>query len=63
MKSRLNIILAEKRMTKKELAQLSGYSRPTISRWSTDEGVGQMSVRQLHELAAIIGCSPKDIFE
>jgi DNA-binding Xre family transcriptional regulator len=62
MKSRLNVVLAERRMTKKELAFLMGVSDTTVWRWSTDAGIGSMRLESLERLARAVGCDPKELF-
>ena len=63
MKSRINVLLAEKRVTKRELARQLGVHEMTVSRWSKDDGIGSMSLRELERVAETIGCEAKDLFE
>lgn len=63
MKSRINVLLAERRMTKRALARELGVHEMTVSRWSRDDGIESMSLRELARLAEAVGCDPKDLFE
>ena len=63
MRSRLNVVLAERRMSKARLCELMGVSHTTVWRWSTDEHVGEMTVSTLARLADVIGCEPCELFE
>lgn len=62
MRSLLNVRLAEARMTKKELSELTGYGRTSVWKWSTDEGIRAMSIGTAEVVARAIGCRARDLF-
>jgi len=63
MKSRLEVVLADRRMKKGELAKSMGVSRQTVSSWVSDRGMSTMTVGRLCRLAEVLGCDPRDLFE
>lgn len=63
MKSRLNVLLAERRMTKRQLEQALGVSKGTIYLWSTDRGIERTTLRSLSRVADALGCRISDLFE
>ena len=63
MKSRLNVLLAERRITKKQLEHALGASKGTVYNWSTDKGIEGITLRNLSRLAGVLGCRMIDIFE
>lgn len=63
MHSMLNERLKGASMTKKELAEKTGYGRTSIWKWSTDKGIRAMSIGTAEIVARAIGCKPKDLFE
>ena len=63
MKSRLNVILAERHMTKRQLERNLGVSKGTIYLWSTDKGIERITLRNLSRLAEALGCHVTDLFE
>ena len=62
MKSRINVLLAERRITKRSVAEKLGLREETIWRWSTDWGVGGMRLASAERLANVLGCKVKDLF-
>ena len=63
MKSRLNVLLAERRMTKRQLEQALGVSKGTVYLWSTDRGIERTTLRSLSRVADALGCRISDLFE
>ncbi|MBQ9003504.1 MAG: helix-turn-helix transcriptional regulator [Eggerthellaceae bacterium] len=63
MKSRLNVVMAEKGLRKVDVAKAIGVHMQSMWRWSTDEGIEGISLRTLSKLAEAIGCDAKDLFE
>lgn len=57
--NRLKIVLAEKNITNKWLAEQLNKSVITISRWSQNKS--QPSLEQLREIAKVLDISPKDL--
>lgn len=57
--NRLKIVLAEKNITNKWLAEQLNKSVITISRWSQNKS--QPSLEQLREIAKVLNISPKDL--
>ena len=63
MKSRLEVVLADRRMKKGELAKSMGVSRQAVSHWVSDRGMSTMTVGRLCRLAEVLGCDPRELFE
>ena len=63
MKSRLNVLLAERRMTKRQLQDAVGMCRTKVWILSTDSGIERARMSDLMAIADVIGCSVKDLFE
>lgn len=64
MKSLLNVRLAERRMTKRELERLTGIKRTSLWHYSQDgDGIGRARLGALARIAEAIGCDVKDLFE
>lgn len=63
LRSRVNVVLAERRMTKRQLEKKLGISHSTLWRWTTDEGIRTLSLAKLELLANALGCDAKDLFE
>jgi len=57
--NRIKVVLAEKNITNRWLAEKMGKSEITISRWSQNKS--QPSLEQLREIAKHLGISPKDL--
>lgn len=57
--NRIKVVLAEKNITNRWLAEKMGKSEITISRWSQNKS--QPSLEQLREIAKLLGISPKDL--
>lgn len=57
--NRIKVVLAEKNITNRWLAERMGKSEITISRWSQNKS--QPSLEQLREIAKLLGISPKDL--
>ena len=62
VRSLLNVRLAERGMTKKELAQRLGVTPATVWRWSTDSGMAAASLDTLSMVAAVVGCPTSELF-
>ena len=62
MESRLNVILAKKKMTKKQLGDLTGYGRTTLWKISTDKGIENTNMQKLKRIAEALNCQIKDLF-
>lgn len=62
MISRINVLLAERRMRQRELARMLGVTRQTAYRWGTDEGIRSMSLGTAERVAAVLGCRVSDLF-
>lgn len=63
MKSRLNVVLAERRMTKRQVCEAMGLSKATVYLWSTDEGIRSVTLGKLARLASFLGCKVSDLYE
>lgn len=63
MKSKVNVLLAERRMTKSELERKLDLAHSSIWRWTSDEGIAKLTIEKLHRLAAAIGCEVDDLYE
>lgn len=63
MRSRVNVLLAERRMTKRELERRLGISHSTAWHWTTDEGIERLPIWKLRRLAEAIGCEVDDLFD
>ncbi len=63
MKSRLEVVLADRRMKKGELAKSMGVSRQAVSHWVSDRGMSTMTLDKLCRLAEVLGCDPRGLFE
>lgn len=63
LKSLLNVRLAEARRTKRSVACEMGVTPETLWRWSTDEGIEGMCLRDIAHLASCLRCEAKDLFE
>ncbi len=59
--NRIRVILAEKELSNKWLAEKLGKSEYTISRWTTNKI--QPSVPQLFEIAKVLNVDVKDLLE
>jgi DNA-binding Xre family transcriptional regulator len=57
--NRLKVVLAEKNLTSKWLAEQLGKNEATISRWCTNDV--QPSLKTLLEIAKILGVYPSDL--
>ena len=57
--NRIKVVLAEKNITNRWLAEKMGKSEITISRWSQNKS--QPSLEQLREIAKLLRISPKDL--
>jgi transcriptional regulator with XRE-family HTH domain len=57
--NRIKVVLAEKNITNRWLAEKMGKSEITISRWSQNKS--QPSLEQLREIANLLEVSPKDL--
>ena len=62
VKFKLKVLLAEKNMTQKELAQKTGIRPPTISAICTGS-VKQFPVGAIEKICAVLSCQPGDIME
>lgn len=63
MRSRVNVLLAERRMTKREVERHLGIAHSSLWRWTTDEGIAQLPLAKLKRLAEAIGCDVEDLYE
>ena len=63
MKSRLNVVLADRRVTKRKLQEATGFSKATIYLWSTDKGIESVTLGKLKKVADALGCSIGDLYE
>lgn len=59
--NRIRVVLAEKQITNRWLAELLGVTDMTVSRWSTNKV--QPSVSQLVEIAKLLEVDIKDLIE
>ncbi|MBP0905020.1 helix-turn-helix transcriptional regulator [Mariniflexile gromovii] len=57
--NRLKVVLVEKNLTSKWLAEKLGKNEATISRWCTNDV--QPSLKTLVEIAQILGVYPSDL--
>ena len=63
MKSRVSVLLAEKRIAKKELERRLGIAHSSVWRWTSDEGIAKLPLSKLKQLADAIGCEVDDLYE
>ena len=63
MKSRVNVVLAERRITKRELERRLGLSHSVVWRWTTDEGISSLPLHKLKRMADAIGCDVSELYE
>lgn len=62
MRSRLNVLLAERRMSKKRLGEVSGVSRTTL--WSmSGDGIGNVTLGKAASVASALGVKVDELFE
>ena len=59
--NRIRVVLAEKQITNRWLAELLGVTDMTVSRWSTNKV--QPSVSQLVEITKLLEVDIKDLIE
>lgn len=62
VKFRLKVLLAQKGMTQKELAQITGIRAPTISAICNGT-IKEIPVGVLSKICIALGCQPGDILE
>ena len=63
MKSRLEDMLAERRVKKRELADDVGVRPQAVGKWCTDKGMAGLTVGKLCRVADALACDPRDLFE
>ena len=63
MRSMVKVRLAEGRITAREVARRLGVEASTVSRWSSDRGIGSLTLARAERLARVIGCRVADLFE
>lgn len=63
MRSRVNVLLAERRMQKRELEKRLGLAHSSVWRWTTDEGIASLPISKLQRLADAIGCQMSELYE
>ena len=63
MKSRLKVVLAEKRITQRELARELKVSKDTVWRWTTDKGITRVPFGRAVSIAKALGCQLTDLYE
>ena len=63
VRSRLNVLLAERHVTKRELAKMAGVTPATVWRWSTDEGMGRSRLDTLVQVSDALGCPLQSLFD
>jgi transcriptional regulator with XRE-family HTH domain len=57
--NRIKVVLAEKRLTNKKLAQALGITVQTVSRWCTNEM--QPSIETLYRIAAYLDIDVREL--
>lgn len=62
IKSRLRIVLAERRMTFKQLHQLTGIREHTIGDYANDM-VDRVNLRHLEKICDVLKCTMADLFD
>ena len=62
MRSMLKQRLFDADMTQRQLAEAMGVSKDTVWRWTTEGGIGSMTIRRAAELADVLGCEVSDLF-
>lgn len=62
LKYRLKVILADREITQKELAEITGIRPPTISAFATGK-IKQIPVNVLNEICKTLNCQPGDLIE
>ena len=63
MKSRLEDMLAERRVKKRELAEDVGVRPQAVGKWCTDKGMEGLTVGKLCRVADALACDPGELFE
>ncbi|MEY8249641.1 helix-turn-helix transcriptional regulator [Leptogranulimonas caecicola] len=63
MKSLLEVRLAERRMTQRELAHRCEVDENTVWVWTTDKGAEGLSLRRLEQIAKALSCKITELFE
>lgn len=63
LRSRVNVLLAERRMSKRELERRLGIAHSSAWRWTSDEGIAKLPLTKLQRLANAIGCEVEDLYE
>lgn len=62
MRSMLKQRLYEADMTQRQLAEAMGVSKDTVWRWTTEGGIGSMTIRRAVGIANVLGCEVSDLF-
>jgi putative transcriptional regulator len=60
---RLRVLMAERKINNKTLAQLTGLNRVTISRLKNTDNLKQISGEVLNQLCNALDCTPNDLIE
>lgn len=60
---KLNVVMAEKRMTVTKLVELTGISRQVISRMKNSDELNHLPMPVLDKLLTALGCTPNDLIE
>lgn len=60
---RLNIVMAERRMSVKELADKLGMNRVSVSKLKSSDEYPKISGDTLNKLCYFLNCSPTDLIE
>ena len=63
MRSRVKVVLAERRRKAFEVASALGVARDTVYLWCTDKGIGGLRLRDAERLARELGCRVSDLYE
>lgn len=61
IKSRLKVVLAEKDMTQKQLAEITGIRQPTISAMCNNS-LRRVPIDVMEKICDALECQPGDIF-
>jgi putative transcriptional regulator len=60
---RLNVVMADRRMSVKELAEKMGMNRVSISKLKASDEYPQISGETLNKLCYYLRCTPSDLIE
>lgn len=60
---RLRVLMAERNISNKRLAELTGLNRVTISNLKQTDEPKQIGLHTLNQLCNVLGCTPSELLE